>query len=327
MTHWFHTFYCLPQESPWLARQCWTLPLWKKRYNMQIWFLYRSQAARVIIWEADSSLVRCAYCRMVEKRNWHRRRTRHLITEVSGSIHCLAPLQSRSSRRGGWGVGAACLFKGAGRCCRGEWRKKGGEEALRAATQLSNFWIWGEKTLFSHIYNNKEEGLYFYCFYFYLFPLHHSYIFFSTWWEGRMLPLFWGAENWGCCACSDETLKTSTTVSLLMQGARTPPLHCSTGRSPPPTQAACSASLHAEGVLGVAGGCGWRLGSRSRKGWGVGLAAIVKDGSQRVHRAGTDALSISRAHVSLELLALIFVDFFHNTKLCQGMLFLNYSEL
>ncbi|MEQ2256738.1 hypothetical protein ILYODFUR_027198 [Ilyodon furcidens] len=81
-----------------------------------------------------------------------------------------------------------------------------------------------------------------------------------------------------------------------MQGARSHSLHCSTVCSSPRTQAVRSASLHGEGALEVAGGCGWWLGNRSRQGWGVGLAEIVKDGSQRVHGTRTDTLSITRAH-------------------------------
>ena len=68
-----------------------------------------------------------------------------------GVCYCLTPLHHLGSRRGGKKK-AVCLFKGAGLWCQGrEWRKKKrGEEARRATTQLSDFSSQTEKRHLRH---------------------------------------------------------------------------------------------------------------------------------------------------------------------------------
>lgn len=62
----------------------------------------------------------------------------------------------------------------------------------------------------------------------------------------------------------------------------------------------CRDQRERRGVLfqGGAGECGGWLESRSRQG-GQGGAELAEDGSQRVHGARTDPLSLPRTHVSL----------------------------
>jgi len=65
-------------------------------------------------------------------------------------------------------------------CVRGDSGEKRGEEAVRAATQLSDFSSQTEKRHLRHMYDNKKAGLLF-C-HFGLFPL-----LYSTW--GEFIPL------------------------------------------------------------------------------------------------------------------------------------------
>lgn len=98
----------------------------------------------------------------------------------------------------------------------------------------------------------------------------------------------------------------SSAALLLMRAALAHPLHCSTeSLAPALTCPDCQpplARITAKGgevfVSQGAGGCGGWLEGRSRQG-GAGGAELVEDGSQRVHGARTDPLSLSGTHVSL----------------------------
>lgn len=94
---------------------------------------------------------------------------------------------------------------------------------------------------------------------------------------------------------------------LLMRAGPAHPLHCSTvgsasalllsRRLPGPLRG----SKRKEKVLLVVGAreCGRWLESSSRQGGGAGGPKLAEDGSQRIHGARTDPLSLSRTHVSL----------------------------
>lgn len=70
--------------------------------------------------------------------------------------------------------------------------------------------------------------------------------------------------------------------------------------SPPLTQAASSAAITPKGEGAFLEGSRWmwRVAGEQEQAGGAGGAELAEDGSQRVHGARTDPLSLSRAHVS-----------------------------